>query len=221
MTTCYRFAMRTLKWMVAGFFALSVASVTPESNASVSISISYETLIKNTGTVGVMTPVEQYAAWEDKKIYTFTRLHVDEAIAGALGTGSEAWVVTLGGIVGNVGQSVDGEAVLHVGEPSLLFLRPDVKSPGLYIVTARGQGQFHIDVDKTKLRRLRSSNGVGAILPPRENLPSATPAVQAPGLKTSSVSSKSVLLANDMIAGHSLEEVARDVAANWRRLHAQ
>ena len=175
-----------------------------------------------------MTPLEQYSAWEDRRIYTFTRVRVDEGIAGDLGTGAEAWVVTRGGVVGDVGQHVDGEAVLHVGEPSLLFLRPDAKSPGLYIVTVRGQGQFILQQDEAKIRRVRLGNGIGALVPPRA-LPEATSGKVAPqsvpGSKSSSAtalsdSAKSVLLAHDVLPGKTLQEVSRTVAAAWKRLHA-
>jgi len=177
-----------------------------EARASVSISVAFESLVQNSASAGVMTPVEQYAASENGRIYTYTRVHIDNAIAGDLGTGAEAWIVTLGGTLGNIGQSVDGEAILHVGEPSLLFIRPDPKFPGLYMVTSRGQGQYAVVADAQKIKRLILGNGHGAVLPPPP----------APA------SSKEVrVLARDAIVGQKLDETIRTVAAAWGRLHAK
>src|SRR6185369_16256516 len=92
-----------------------------------------------------------------------------EPIAGELGVGAETWVASAGGIVGDVGQTVDGEPPLHVGVPALLFLRPD-RSPGIHIVTARAQGYFSVRVDADRVRRFRASNSVGMLLPPNKGL---------------------------------------------------
>jgi len=207
--------MTRTRWRRAALIALALAPsfgllagfAGEDAQASVSISIAFDSLVQDSVSAGVMTPVEQYAKMENGRIYTYTRLHMDNAIAGDLGTGAEAWVVTLGGILGDVGQSVDGEAVLHIGEPSVLFIRPDPKYPGLYIVTSRGQGQYAVATDKQNVQRLVISNGQGAVVPP------ATP----PG----PVVPKVRVLARDALAGRTLDDTIRTVAAAWGRLHAK
>ena len=176
------------------------------AEASVSISVAFDSLVQDSVSAGVMTPVEQYTALEKGRIYTYTRVKVDNAIAGDLGTGAEAWVVTVGGVIGNVGQTVDGEAVLHVGEPTMLFIRPDPNFPGLYMVTSRGQGQYAVANDSVKKTKvLVLGNGHGAVLPPPTTASSKAPRV----------------LARDAIVGHPLDETIRTVAAAWGRLHAK
>ena len=56
-----------------------------------------------------------------KRIVTRTRVSVQQVVHGA--RVSEVMIETLGGRVGSVGQVVHGEAVLLLGERSLLFLQ--------------------------------------------------------------------------------------------------
>ncbi|WP_394839372.1 hypothetical protein LVJ94_21025 [Pendulispora rubella] len=209
--TCTRssFARRAaiVALALAPCFGFLSTVATDDAEASVSISVAFDSLVQDSVSAGVMTPVEQYAALEKGRIYTYTRVKVDNAIAGDLGTGAEAWVVTVGGVIGNVGQTVDGEAVLHVGEPTLLFIRPDPNFPGLYMVTSRGQGQYAVASDSAKKTKvLLLGNGHGAVLPP----PPTAASSKAPRV-----------LARDAIVGHQLDETIRTVAAAWGRLHAK
>jgi len=188
-----------------GFIAASIES---DANASVSISVAFDALLRDSVSAGVMTPVEQYAVWENGRIYTYTRVHIDNAVAGELGTGAEAWVVNAGGTLDKVTQWVDGEAILAIGTPSLLFIRPDPKFPGLYMVTSRGQGQYTVAVNqKTQTQTLAIGGGQGMVLPP--------PPAANQANKTTPV------LARDAIHGHPLDETIRTVAAAWGRLHAK
>jgi hypothetical protein len=199
-------------------FALCLASLlvaadgaAPQKDAyaSVSIAVLFDALVADTSTACVATPVEQHAVWEGGRILTYTRVHVDKGIAGQLGTGAETWVVTLGGIVGDVGQTVEGEATLRIGLPSLLFLRPDLAATGggAHIVTARAQGQFHVRVDpKTRLQTWQTSPAMGVLYPPPPTM-----------LK----SVKSTALAADVIANRPVDDVAKDIAAAWSRTHAK
>ena len=102
----------------------------------------------------VVTAAESRAVWEDGRIYTYTHVRVDSrGRRRARQPGAEAWVRTMGGVVGKVGQIVEGEAAFAPGRPSLLFLRPG--PVGAYVVTDRGQGQFPVVTDDRNARARR------------------------------------------------------------------
>jgi hypothetical protein len=176
----------------------SLVPVDP-ARASVSVAITFDALLRASNAVVLGTPAEQRSVWEGGRIYSYSRLHVDTPIAGELSGDAEVWVRTMGGVVGDVGQIVDGEASLTVGRPSLLFLHraPD----GAYVVTARAQGQFGLYADEQKQVHVRKSSGVGALL-----LASGTPVSGA--------------LAADMIHGRAVTDAAKDIATAWSRAHA-
>jgi hypothetical protein len=156
--------------------------------------------------VAVMTPFEQQMVWEDNRIYTYTHEHVDSTVAGVLKTGDEVWVRTMGGVVGPIGQVVDGEAVLTVGRPSLLFVHEG--PAGALQVTARAQGQFAIVLDAQNHQRVVRSSAVGALVAPHPGT-GGVPAGATPGP-----------LATDVLHNHSLDDAARDIGAAWGRIHA-
>ena len=188
----------------AAFLALlfaGFASFVTDARASVSAAVVFDALVRDTTSVGVATPIEQHAVWEGPRIVTYTRVQMESAVAGELKTSADTWVVTLGGIVGGVGQVVDGEAVLRIGVPSLLFLRPDSGNAGVHIVTARAQGQFPITLGAgTHHRVFTKSSSVGMIL-------------RHP-------STAAQRLASEVIEGREVDEVTREVATTWKRLHA-
>jgi hypothetical protein len=85
--------------------------------------------------------------WEDsaggrgRRIVTYTRARIDRVVDGVAPT--ELWIRTLGGSIGDIGQHVDGEAILTAGQPGLFFLRrlPD----GPHGVVGMSQGQYRFD----------------------------------------------------------------------------
>jgi hypothetical protein len=184
-------------WLLAG---LMVALVSRDVRASVSLAATWESLLHESTAAVVVTPIEARSVWEDGRIYTYTHLNVDRAVAGELATGATPWVRTMGGVVGKIGQIVDGEPVLVPGRASLLFLHPG--PVGAFEVTARGQGQFPVVKGDDKLpARVVRSNAAGAILP--------RPA-----------SAGAVRLATEVIHGRPVDDVARDIAADWARTRA-
>ncbi len=197
-----------------------------EAWASVSIAVVFDALVKESSAVALVTPVEQRSVWEDGRIYTYTRVRADRAVAGDLAGGAEAWVRTMGGVVGKIGQLVEGEPVLTVGRPSLLFLRPG--AAGTLEVTARAQGQFALMLDENKNQRLAKSSAVGVLLPPKaaqagaEKTQVGAPASPAApgGPVTAQASSQVALLANEALHDKKLEDGLRDIGAAWKRLHA-
>jgi len=175
-----------------------------DAHASVSIAVTFDALVHDSTAAAIVTPVEQRSVWEGGRIYTYTRVHVDQGVAGSLATGGDAWVVSLGGIVGDVGQVVEGEARLHVGYPTFVFLRPDSQLAGTHVVTARAQGQFQIRVDPvTKSRRFIKNHGLGTLLPPRV------------------AGGAAPVLAADVVQDRLVDDVVRDVTAAWTKQHAR
>ena len=182
---------------------LFVFAMLPEARGSVSIAITWDRLLGQSTASAVVMPIEARSVWEDGRIYTYTRVRVDHAVAGELADGSETWVRTMGGVVDKIGQLVDGEAVLEPGRPSLLFVH--ARPAGAVEVTARGQGQFPLVTEEHSARpRIVRNGAVGALLAPQVR-----------------VSSASTRLAADVLHGRYVDDVAGEIAADWSRTHAR
>lgn len=168
------------KVLCAALAALAVASLSVDSrtglgvgreaSASVSVLMSVDELMEASTDVVVATAVERKSQWEDlpsgRRIVTYTRLVVDETVAGAGRT--EIWVRTLGGKVGRIGQLVSGEAEIALDARSLLFLADvdDGAGHAVTIVTGMAQGHFPIDESGTE-PKLTASPDAGLLLPRR------------------------------------------------------
>jgi hypothetical protein len=147
--------------LTAAVFALTAATLVGVAGASTSIRVGFEPLVRESNAVAFVTPMTHASAWERGRIVTYTDVHVDARVAGRALPDHVA-VRTLGGDVGRVGQVVEGEAVLTLGQPSLLFLR-DARgsSPGVYAVTARAQGEYAVVADADGTARVKPSPGAG------------------------------------------------------------
>jgi hypothetical protein len=138
---------------------------TRRAEATVVRAVSVEELVRRSHSVLVATPLERVAEWASiggtRRIVTLTRVRVEEAVAG-VNEDSELIVRTLGGRIGDIGQLVDGEAELRVGERSLLFShRFDA---GLFGVTAMAQGHYPFDEKGGAEPRLRHSPRVATLV---------------------------------------------------------
>lgn len=194
--------------LISALAALPVLDATP-AEASVCIALTFDSLVHDSTSASFATPVERKSVWEDGRIVTYTRVHVDKPIAGDLHAGDETWVASLGGVIGTIGQSVDGEPQLHVGVPYLLFLRPDPSATsGTRIVTGRAQGEIHLkavtNANGVSVVQTVRNPGAGELLPPKAG---ASPAVIA-------------RMATDVVADRPAADVAKDVAAAWSKQHA-
>jgi hypothetical protein len=193
-----------IRFSLRGVLCLALtASVTAapvlDARASVSVAITFDALVQDSSAVVIGTPTEQRSVWEGAHIYTYSRMHVDSPIVGKLDRDDELWVRTMGGIVGKVGQIVEGEADLTLGRPSLFFLR---RSPaGIYVVSAHAQGQFGLYTDEQMKLRVRKSSAVGALFQPRGTDGTAA-------------------LAAEVIHGRTVAEAAQSIAMAWNRTHA-
>src|SRR5258706_15471203 len=126
-----------MRFRLAICLAISALSIAPEfahlslsprsASASTFVELSVAELVSKSTLVVAGTPLDGTSVWEDseggrgRRIVTYTRLRVDRVIDGR--PPPEVWIRTLGGHVGDIGQHVDGEAVLVPAQASLLFLR--------------------------------------------------------------------------------------------------
>jgi hypothetical protein len=191
-----------LRWLAAAW-VLCVGLVVTDARASVSIAVTWEGLLHESTAAVLVTPLDAQSIWENDRIYTYTRVRVDRAVAGELSAGAEAVIRTMGGIVGRTGQLVEGEAVLTPGQPALLFVHSiPARAAGTFAVTARAQGQFPVVADDKTPPHLVRSNSAGALVPPHL----LGPVLGGP-------------LAADVVHGRAVEDVAHDVATAWGRTH--
>lgn len=209
---------------LTGFVAAATYATTAE--ASVSIAVTLDDLTQRADAVAVIVPVEAQSVWEDGKIITYTKVRVEQAVAGGLATSEEAVVRTLGGVVDDIGQQVDGEANLIVGKPSLLFLRK-TRTGHAFDVAARAQGQFPIVTTeaaagvKKPMRRVIRSTNRGVLLPPRAKAAKESKAAGESRVPSQAdVSIPKARLAGEALHDRPLDDVTRELADTWRRLHA-
>ncbi len=197
-----------------------------EAHASVSFAVDTDRLVTRAELVLRATALDSYAAWEGTRIVTYSKLHVDETIAGST-KDSEVWVRSLGGQVDHLGQWVDGEPVFNQGQSSLVFLSKD--EGGAYVSVARAQGQIPLSFDAKKKTWLAKPNPyIGMLVPrPETTLPSATNSVQTTSTNSASTSVKplasvaprSLRPAVDELSGKSLDELRSDLSARWGKAH--
>jgi hypothetical protein len=172
-----------------------------DASASTSLAATWDGLLHDSSAVAVVTALDAHGVWENGRIYTYTHVHVDRAVCGELPTGAEAYIRTMGGEVGNVGQRVEGEASFQGGAPSLVFMHPG--PPGAFVVTARGQGQFAVvPGEGSAPARLQPGSSLGALVRPQQTTGAAP------------------RLALEAVRGRVVDDVARDVTSDWPRLHS-
>jgi hypothetical protein len=190
---------RSLHSLAVALFCLAFAKA---SDASVAIAVSFDDLVRAATAVAVVTPVEQRSVWDGGRIYTYTHVRSTSIVAGEMS--DDAWIQTMGGVVGDIGQSVEGEATFVVGSPSLLFLerRGGTAASTVFRVTARGQGQFGI-VTGDEMIRLAARGDIGLLMPNRP------------------LDQRSRLLASDVLANRPMEDAVRQIVSAWQRLHVR
>jgi len=160
------------------------------------------------------TPLERRAVWESaggarsQRIVTYTRVRVDRVVDGQ--AGAEVWVRTLGGQVDGIGQRVDGEAVLPIGQPALLFLA--ARADGTHGVVGMAQGRYPLETTTTPAGgvaaiRVALPTGLGRLLPKLGTTGTPLPGRPAP--------------ARLVLPGQALEDIARLIAAERGAGHAQ
>ena len=173
------------------------------ASASTFVELSVAELVSKSTLVVAATPLESTSVWQDndgrgRRIVTFTRVRVDRLIDGR--APADVWIRTLGGEVGDIGQHVDGEAVLTIGKAGLLFLRN--LSDGTHAVVGMSQGHFPLQLAK--------GGGVAKLLPPAGmgRLIARADLLAAPNPP-----------ARLVLAGRTLDDAAKLIIAE-RRAHA-
>lgn len=170
-------ALRAASATAVFVVASSLSSPAP-AHATLAREITLRQLVTRADIAVDGVPLEATTVWEDvdgagKRIVTYTRVRVGETV---FGTGSkDVWVRTLGGIVGDVGQTVEGEAELRVGERGMFFLH--ARGDGTHVVVDMAQGHFPIAVlappgEKAGLR-VRLSPHLGGLVKQQTTLPLA------------------------------------------------
>ncbi len=180
--------------------ATGLFAVPSDSGASVSIALTLDDVARSSALVARVTPVEATSAWEDGRIVTTTRLRVDRVLAGA--STNEVSVRTFGGVVGKIGQRVEGEPSFEVKRTSIVFLVPATSSA--FAVVGRAQGQLVV----TKAANGREVVRIGRV---GELVARAVRAPRAP--------SDGPLMTN--LDGLSADDVAKSAAQAWERTHAK
>lgn len=195
--------------LLGGVALAAAATMASDAHASVAFAMTIDDVAKAASLVARVTPIEQSSAWEDGRIVTSTRLHVDRVVAGS-GAGTEVRVRTLGGVVGDVGQLVEGEATFDpkAKSPSLVFLVPapngDKRGPD-FAVSGRAQGQLAVEKAGSgeRVRVMKTGALVRRITTERIPLapPPASPMMTA-------------------LEGRDADDVTNEAARAWERTHA-
>jgi hypothetical protein len=133
--------------------------------ASVALAVGVDELVRRSRHVIVAEPLDAESIWERvgqrRHIVTYTRVRTLDALAGDDPQSEELLLRTLGGQVGKLAELVPGEAVLRLGERSVLFATPVGSALAL---TAMAQGHYPLARDQVGAERLRRSPQAGELL---------------------------------------------------------
>ena len=114
------------------------------ARATVMRALTLDALVQTSRHILVVTALHAESHYEElgrrRRIVTDTRVRVEEGLAKADGVDSELMVRTLGGKVEDLGERVQGQAQLILGEPCVAFL---LRGPdGLHYVNGMAQGHY-------------------------------------------------------------------------------
>lgn len=134
------------------------------ASATVVHAVSLPALVKSSRRIAVVRALASECHFEEigrrRRIVTDTRVRVEELVAKGEGMAVELLVRTLGGSVGELGERVQGQAMLATGEPCVAFLLegPD----GIHYVNGMAQG--HYPLRGTATRKLVQSPDLADIV---------------------------------------------------------
>ncbi len=162
-------------FLAATGVVVATAAFERKARASLSRGLTLAELVAQSAHTVVATALDARSDWAliggKRRIVTDTRIRIEETLAGKPPAPSEMEVRVLGGIVGALGERVDGQAELVLGEPAVAFLMPI--SPVLAYVTGAAQGHYRLLADAQKLLRLRPSPHLPLLLRPEESAAAA------------------------------------------------
>src|SRR6476620_11414394 len=129
------------------------------SSAAVARALTLGRILYDSQHVVLGTAVDSFARWEriGKRscIVTYSTFHVEQPLDGRAPEAPELMIRTLGGTVGDLGQTFYGEAVVALRQRAAVFLR--AKAPDFYVVTGMAQGHYPVVADAKGVVRLRAA----------------------------------------------------------------
>lgn len=190
----------------------AIAVLPSDAGASTSVALSVRELASTSDAIVRVTQIAKTSAWEDGRIVTTSKVRVDRVVAGTP-PGSELSIRTLGGVVGELGQYVEGEADLAPGEQAVLFVAPLRASASATTATmrvvGRAQGRWSItrDARATDAREVVRVRSPGKLVERRGESGAGT--VRATAKLAASLD------------GASFDDAASEAAREWSVSHAR
>jgi hypothetical protein len=135
--------------MAGGGAALAAGLFGEQASATLARSVSLSALVRGSRRIVVVTPLAAESHFEElgrrRRIVTDTRVRVEEHLNKQPGSELELMVRTLGGSVGRLGEHVDGQPRLALGQTCVAFLLqgPDA----LHYVNGMAQGHYPLSAD--------------------------------------------------------------------------
>ncbi|MDX2052262.1 MAG: hypothetical protein SFV15_07730 [Polyangiaceae bacterium] len=130
------------RWRILAMVSFGVLAASP-ATAGLAEAVTLDQLVGESRVVIVGKVLDSHSVREAiggrSRIVTYTRVHVEEQLAGTNGD-KEVMVRTLGGRVGDVAEIVHGAARLDRRQPAVMFLRE--RDPNMYGITAETQGVY-------------------------------------------------------------------------------
>jgi hypothetical protein len=155
-----RTVVRSLAATALLFAGFLVAGGVPSTAHATTVRwLNHGELARAADVVVVGRVAEGAAAWRGTRIVTTHRVRVEATWRGK--AAAEIHVVTLGGVVGELGQHVAGEARLTEGERAVLYLVRD--AAGDYHPVGLWQGVFHFEPLSSPPRLFRGERGATVV----------------------------------------------------------
>ncbi len=158
---------------------LAAIGAPASGRASVAEALSLEELTARAEDVWLARCVGASSRYDDRgRIVTDLVLALDDSMKGRRRAGEEAVITVLGGVVGDVGMQVPGEAHMSVGDEAILFVR--TARDGRRHAVGMSQGVFPVARDRATGRATVHPGGAGLVLMPNAPAPRgarATPAL--------------------------------------------
>jgi hypothetical protein len=141
--------MRPSKSSLFAVFFVAASSLLARSGHATSVHYrSLRDLVRGSDVTLLGHPMGQDSFWQGTRIMTRVRVAVEEVWAGAAPSRSYVDVISPGGVVGEIGQRVDGAAVLPADGQVVLHLHshgdeylPAAMAQGMWIVTRSPDGR--------------------------------------------------------------------------------
>lgn len=167
----------------AASLSLGAALLIPQTaHASTAIALSLPELCDRSEAVVVGIPKSKVSRWESGRIFTYTTVAIDTAVAGAAKAGDTVTVRTMGGVVDGIGQITHGEAVLNIDKPVMLFVHAvaTAKSPTL-VITGMAQGAMPVEIGADKVARVIAQPNDLVLVPNAKSAVAPKPAMMVLG----------------------------------------